>query len=81
MTSPSLSVGAPVVLEARDFQQLLDALSGQGYRPVGPTLRRGELIYGDLSSVSDLPVGWTDEQDGGVFRLNPGTTRPSSATG
>jgi len=71
MTSPSLSVGAPVVLEARDFQQLLDALTGQGYRPVGPTLRRGELIYGDLSSVSDLPVGWTDEQDGGVFRLKP----------
>jgi sulfhydrogenase subunit beta (sulfur reductase) len=71
MTSPALAVGTQVILEARNFQQLLDALSGRGYRPVGPSLRRGELVYGDLSSERDLPVGWTDEQDGGTFRLKP----------
>ena len=84
MTSPSLAIGASVVLEARDLQLLLDALAGKGYRLVGPTLRRGELIYGDLATVADLPVGWRDEQEGGTFRLqkrqdqaqpNPGPLR------
>jgi len=76
MTSPSLAIGASVVLEARDLQQLLDALAANGYRLVGPTLRRGELIYGDLAAVADLPVGWSDEQEGGAFRLKP---RPDQA--
>jgi sulfhydrogenase subunit beta (sulfur reductase) len=71
MIAPSLTVGAQVVLEAGDFQLLLDALAGQGYRLVGPTLLRGELIYGDIASVGDLPVGWTEEQEGGTFRLKP----------
>jgi len=69
MTSPSLAIGASVVLEARDLQLLLDALAAKGYRLVGPTLRRGELIYGDLAAVADLPVGWRDQQEGGAFRL------------
>jgi sulfhydrogenase subunit beta (sulfur reductase) len=76
MTSPSLTIGASVVLEARDLQQLLDALAAKGYRLVGPTLRRGELIYGDLAAVADLPVGWSDEQEGGAFRLQK---RPDQA--
>src|SRR4030042_2825447 len=76
MTSPSLAIGASGVLEARDLQQLRDALAAKGYRLVGPTLRRGELIYGDLAAVADLPVGWSDEQEGGAFRLKP---RPGPA--
>ena len=76
MTSPSLAIGASVVLEARDLQLLLDALAAKGYRLVGPTLRRGELIYGELEAVADLPVGWSDEQEGGAFRLKP---RPDQA--
>ena len=29
----------------------------------------GAIIYDEISSVADLPAGWTDEQDGGVYRL------------
>src|SRR4030042_164176 len=76
MTSPSLAIGASGVLEARDLQLLLDALAGKGSRLVGPPLRRGELIYGELEAVADLPVGWSDEQEGGAFRLKP---RPDQA--
>jgi formate hydrogenlyase subunit 6/NADH:ubiquinone oxidoreductase subunit I len=71
MTSPALASGANVVLAAGDFPLLLDALKSRGYRLAGPTLSRGELIYGELSGVSDLPVGWTDIQEGGTFRLQP----------
>jgi formate hydrogenlyase subunit 6/NADH:ubiquinone oxidoreductase subunit I len=36
---------------------------------VGPTVRDGAIVYDELSGADDLPRGWTDEQDGGVYRL------------
>ncbi len=71
MTSPALAVGAAALVAAADLPRLFEALAGRGYRLVGPTLRRGELVYDDLATVADLPVGWTDVQDGGAFRLKP----------
>ena len=70
MASP-VSVGANLVMAAVDFPQLLIAIDRLGYRMVGPTLRDGQLIYGDLTGVADLPVGWTDAQEPGAFRLQP----------
>jgi len=58
------------VLEREDFQQLLDALVRRRYQVVGPTLRDGAIVYDTLSSTADLPVGWTDEQTGGSYRLH-----------
>ncbi|HLG22984.1 MAG TPA: 4Fe-4S dicluster domain-containing protein [Candidatus Manganitrophaceae bacterium] len=57
------------VIERRDIQRLFDLLKEKGYRPVGPTLRDGAIVYDELNSVADLPIGWTDEQDGGTYRL------------
>jgi sulfhydrogenase subunit beta (sulfur reductase) len=57
------------VLERDNFQQLLDALVRRNYRVVGPTLRDGAIVYDTVSSTADLPVGWTDEQTGGSYRL------------
>lgn len=69
MQGSSLQGGDHVVVDSRDFQQLLEVLKGKGYCPVGPTLRNGDLVYDALSSVADLPRGWTDQQEGGAFRL------------
>ena len=48
---------------------LLEALADGGFRVIGPTVRDGGIVYDDIDAVSDLPVGWTDEQDGGHYRL------------
>ena len=48
---------------------LLAALADRGYRVLGPTVRDGAIVYDDLDSAADLPIGWTDEQDGGRYRL------------
>ena len=56
-------------LECEHFQQLLDAITNEGYRLLGPTIRDGAIVYDELSDVTDLPIGWTDEQDGGTYRL------------
>ena len=69
MDTPSLPVGDKVVVEFQHFQELLEALSRRGYQVVGPTVRDGAIVYDELTSVADLPVGWTDEQDGGTYRL------------
>ena len=54
---------------------LLAALHRRGYQVVGPTVRDGAIVYDELDSTTDLPIGWTDEQDGGIYRLKK---RPQS---
>jgi sulfhydrogenase subunit beta (sulfur reductase) len=76
MAAAALEVGARVRLAAGDFQHLLDALARRGYQVVGPTREDGQLIYGEIGKVADLPVGWTAVQEGGTFRLEP---RPDQA--
>jgi sulfhydrogenase subunit beta (sulfur reductase) len=61
----------PALLRGEHFHQLLAVLREQGYCLVGPTLREGAVVYEELHSPDDLPRGWTDEQDGGNYRLKP----------
>ena len=36
---------------------------------MGPTLRDQAIVYDEIESTKDLPAGWTDEQDGGKYRV------------
>jgi sulfhydrogenase subunit beta (sulfur reductase) len=67
---PVLDIGDKVVFECEHLQQLLDALSKKGYRVLGPTLRDQAIVYDEVGSLKDLPGGWTDEQNGGTYRLS-----------
>jgi len=58
-----------VIVEREDLDALLAAISGQGYRLVGPSVQNSAIVYRDVRSAADLPVGWGDEQDGGSYRL------------
>jgi ferredoxin len=66
---PALHIGDKVVLERQHLQQLLDALSKKGYRVLGPTVRDQAIVYDEVSSLKDLPSGWTDEQNAGTYHL------------
>jgi len=48
---------------------LLNVLRGRGYTCIGPTVRDGAIVYEEIRSEQDLPIGFTDEQDGGTYRL------------
>jgi sulfhydrogenase subunit beta (sulfur reductase) len=65
----SLSIDDRIIIERSDLQRLLDALTMEGYQVVGPRVRDGAIVYDSLESIEDLPIGWTDEQDGGTYRL------------
>jgi sulfhydrogenase subunit beta (sulfur reductase) len=69
MVGPPLGPKDQAILEAQHFQQLIDALLKRGYRVLGPTVREKAIVYDEVQSVSDLPIGYTDEQDGGAYRL------------
>ena len=57
------------LLAREDFDALLDALRARGYTCCGPTLRDGAIVYDEVGSAEDFPLGWTDEHDAGHYRL------------
>jgi formate hydrogenlyase subunit 6/NADH:ubiquinone oxidoreductase subunit I len=56
-------------IQRADFDGLMHALEKRGYEIVGPTIREGAIVYDKISSAAELPVGWTDEQEAGSYRL------------
>ncbi len=69
MTKPPLKLHEKYVIERADFQELFDVLLEEEYDLKGPTVTDEGLKYDDIASTEDLPVGLTDEQEGGRYRL------------
>lgn len=57
------------VLSPDDFPRLVDILHDEGYQVIAPTVRDAAIVYDEIDSARDLPVGWTDEQAPGRYRL------------
>jgi sulfhydrogenase subunit beta (sulfur reductase) len=57
------------VLSLDGLEGLLALLRADGYRLIGPRVRDGAIVYGDLDGLGDLPVGWGEEQEAGRYRL------------
>ena len=53
-----------------ELDKLIGILQRDGYRVVGPTVRDGAITYEEIESVRQLPIGWTDSQSPGRYRLN-----------
>jgi ferredoxin len=64
MPDGELAIIAPGGLGA-----LVGALKERGFLVLGPTVRDGAIVYEELEQDDDLPIGWTDRQDGGTYRL------------
>jgi ferredoxin len=58
-----------VVLERERLPDLFAVLGDQGYQVIGPRVEGGAMVCAPLSGAADLPVGWTDEQEAGRYRL------------
>lgn len=63
------TTGLEYFLPKPRLQQLLDLLRTRGFVVVGPTIDQGAIVYDELTSVSQLPQGWTDQQEPGLYRL------------
>jgi len=59
----------PRFLAVADLQTLINVLAGHGYELIGPTIEQEAIVYGPITSIDDLPRGWTDVQEPGKYRL------------
>lgn len=51
------------------LQDLLNALLNDDRVVIGPTVQQQAIVYDEITSVSQLPEGWTDVQQPGSYRL------------
>ncbi len=57
------------LFEASGLGSLFDGLRAEGHTLYGPTVRDGAIVYDEIQSPRDLPVGLTDVQEAGRYRL------------
>lgn len=55
--------------DAKNLDQLFAVLKSASYTIIGPTVRDQAIVYDEIDSAGDLPQGWTDEQEAGIYRL------------
>ncbi len=68
-------------LPRSQLQVLIDLLAEDGRRVIGPTVADGAVVYDEVRSPDDLPVGLRDEQAPGSYRLvETGTPRVFDVT-
>ncbi|WP_444935884.1 4Fe-4S dicluster domain-containing protein [Microbulbifer sp. JMSA004] len=56
-------------LAANDLDCLIQAIRSEGYQLFGPILHNGSITYGEIETPTDLPQGWTDQQEAGQYRV------------
>jgi sulfhydrogenase subunit beta (sulfur reductase) len=69
MTTPAASTPAARVTDFAGLEALVAELAARGYRVGGPTVRDGAIVYDEITSAAQLPVGWTDQQAPASYRL------------
>ena len=62
-------------LPRADLDRLIAALAESGRTVIGPVVRDGAVAYAPIAAAADLPVGWTDVQAPGSYRLQRGGDR------
>jgi len=56
-------------LDRSGFASLLRSMSDAGYEVIGPTVRDGAIVLEPIEGAQDLPVGVSEEQAPGRYRL------------
>lgn len=57
------------ILKREHFADLFAELRSEGFTVVGPTVRDGAIVYDEIDGPERLPVGWTEVQEAGKYRL------------
>ena len=58
-----------VTIERKNLDILFSSLINNGYNVIGPTVREGAIVYDSITASNNLPVGFTQEQDAGKYKL------------
>ena len=69
MAANQIPIGSFFSIEASQLQTIDRHAARTGLSNGWPTVADGSIIYADLASVDQLPLGYIDRQDGGSYRL------------
>jgi sulfhydrogenase subunit beta (sulfur reductase) len=69
MSSAELRYQDRVVFDRVHLDRMVELLARGGYQVIGPKIREGAVVYDEVSSSAEFPVGWADEQSAGGYRL------------
>ena len=58
-----------IVVGTDGLDQIVQALRADGRTVIGPLVRNGVITHDEIQSARELPEGWTEEQEGGTYRL------------
>ncbi len=58
-----------LVVDRTGSARLFEELHDRDLDIVGPTIRDGTIVYDRIATTDDLPIGWTDRQEAGSYRL------------
>lgn len=59
------------VVSVDGLDEIIQELRSGGSAVIGPVVRDGVITHDEIQSVAALPMGWTEDQDGGRYRLAP----------
>ena len=65
----AIQPGSVQLMDAAALGPLFTALRDAGFSVIGPTVRDGAIVLGELGSAADLPFGWGVELAPGGYRL------------
>ncbi len=57
------------IIETSELDKLFFILKEKGYKLIGPTVESEAIVYSEINDSKDLPIGITDKQAPGVYRL------------
>ena len=65
----AIQPGGVRTIEATALDRLFTSLHDAGYRVIGPTVRDGAIMLGELETAGELPFGWGVRLEPGGYRL------------
>src|SRR3990172_439756 len=69
MNEKRIISGVGVMIESKALGNLIEWLKERGYQVIGPTKKDCAITLDIIDNLDDLPVGWTDDQEAGRYRL------------
>lgn len=57
------------IIDIQELDNLIKKLKEKGYKTIGPVIQNGAIIYSEINSSDDFPIGFTDIQKPGFYRL------------
>ena len=57
------------ILDKSELDRLFDRVREGGRTLIGPTIKDGAIVLDAIERASELPIGWTDSQGPGRYRL------------